>query len=38
LKRFYGLKEEPPTLYDLVLNTDRLSPEQAAQLTAEAAA
>jgi cytidylate kinase len=37
LKRFYGLKEEPPTLYDLVLNTDRLSPEQAAQLIAEAA-
>jgi cytidylate kinase len=37
LKRFYGLKEEPPTLYDLVLNTDRLSPEHAAQLIAEAA-
>jgi cytidylate kinase len=38
LKRFYGLKEEPPTLYDLVLNTDRLPPEQAARLIAEAAA
>jgi cytidylate kinase len=38
LKRFYDLKGEPPTLYDLVLNTDRLSPEQAAHLAAEAAA
>ena len=38
LKRFYGLRAEPPTLYDLVLNTDRLSPEQAALLIAEAAA
>ena len=32
LKRFYGLRTEPPTLYDLVVNTDRLSPEQAALL------
>jgi cytidylate kinase len=37
LKRFYRLRDEPPTLYDLVLNTDRLSPEQAALLIAEAA-
>jgi cytidylate kinase len=37
LKRFYRLKDEPLTLYDLVLNTDRLSPEQAALLIAESA-
>lgn len=37
LKRFYRLRAEPPTLYDLVLNTDRLPPEQAARLIAEAA-
>ena len=36
LKRFYGLRAEPPTLYDLVVNTDRLSLEQAARLIAEA--
>jgi cytidylate kinase len=36
LKRFYGLRAEPPTLYDLVLNTDRLSNEQAALLIADA--
>jgi len=28
LRRFYNLKDEPPTLYDLVLNTDVLRPEQ----------
>jgi cytidylate kinase len=37
LKRFYRLRAEPPTLYDLVLNTDRLSSEQAALLVAQAA-
>jgi cytidylate kinase len=37
LKRFYGLRAEPPTLYDLVLNTDRLSSAQAAVLVADAA-
>jgi cytidylate kinase len=36
LKRFYGLRAEPPTLYDLVLNTDRLSSAQAALLIADA--
>ncbi len=36
LKRFYGLRAEPPTLYDLVLNTDRLSSAQAAVLIADA--
>lgn len=37
LKRFYRLRAEPPTSYDLVLNTDRLSPEHVALLIAEAA-
>ena len=37
LKRFYGLRAEPPTLYDLVVNTDRLSLEEAARLIAETA-
>ena len=32
LKQFYGVEEEVPTLYDLVVNTDRLSLEQAAEL------
>jgi len=36
LKRFYGLKTELPTSYDLVLNTDRLSHEQSALSIAEA--
>ena len=30
LKRFYNLEEETPIHYDLVVNTDRLSAEQAA--------
>jgi cytidylate kinase len=30
LKRFYGIQAELPTLYDLVVNTDRLTPEAAA--------
>jgi cytidylate kinase len=36
-KRFYGLDAELPVHYDLVLNTDRLRPEQAAALVAAAA-
>jgi cytidylate kinase len=36
-KRFYSLDAELPTHYDLVLNTDRLKPEQAAALVAAAA-
>jgi cytidylate kinase len=30
LKRFYGIDHELPTHYDLVLNTDQLTPDQAA--------
>jgi cytidylate kinase len=37
LKRFHGVERELPTQYDLVLNTDQLSPEQAAVLISEAA-
>jgi cytidylate kinase len=37
LRRFHGVEEELPTQYDLVLNTDQLSPEQAAALICEAA-
>ncbi len=36
LKRFYGVDEELPTHYDLVVNTDALSIEQAARLIAQA--
>ena len=32
LKRFYDVPSELPTQYDVVLNTDRLTPEQAADL------
>jgi cytidylate kinase len=38
LKRFYDVREESPTHYDLVLNTDALSIEQAADLIARGAA
>lgn len=38
IKRFYGISEELPTHYDLVVNTDRISPELAAGLIARAAA
>lgn len=38
LKRFYDVREESPTHYDLVLNTDALSVEQAADLIARGAA
>jgi cytidylate kinase len=37
LKRFYGVGEELPTHYDLVLSTDRLTPEQAADIVVHAA-
>jgi cytidylate kinase len=37
LKRFYGVAQEGPTQYDLVVNTETLSPEYAAALIAEAA-
>lgn len=32
LKRFYGISRELPTHYDLVVNTDVISPEDAARL------
>ena len=32
LRRFYGVETELPTHYDLVVNTDVLSVEQAAEL------
>jgi hypothetical protein len=38
LKRFYGAKEELPTHYDLVVNIDTLSVEQATALVVLAAA
>ena len=34
--RFYDIREEQPTHYDLVINTDVLSPEAAARLIAYA--
>jgi cytidylate kinase len=37
LKRFYDVGEELPTHYDLVVNTDTLSIEQAAELISQAA-
>lgn len=37
LRRFYGVELELPTHYDLVVNTDILSVEKAAELTALAA-
>ena len=37
LKRFHGVRDESPTHYDLVLNTDALSVEQAADLISKAA-
>jgi cytidylate kinase len=37
LKRFYGIDHEAPTDYDLVINTDVLSTEQAAGLISHAA-
>ena len=37
LKRFYNVREESPTHYDLVLNTDAFSSAQAAELISRAA-
>ena len=37
LRRFYNVGEELPTHYDLVVNTDVLSVERAAELVAQAA-
>jgi cytidylate kinase len=37
LRRFYGIDTEQPTHYDLVVNTDRLSAEQVADLVAQTA-
>jgi cytidylate kinase len=37
LERFYGVKREQPTDYDLVVNTDRMSVAEAAQVVAAAA-
>lgn len=37
LKRFYGVPAEEPAHYDLVVNTDRVEAEQAADLIAAAA-
>jgi hypothetical protein len=37
LKRFYHVGTELPTHFDLVVNTDRLGPEQAAEMIVQAA-
>ncbi len=37
IKRFYGVGAELPTHYDIVINTDRLTPEDAARLIVDAA-
>lgn len=37
LKRFYGIGSEQPTHYDVVINTDRLTPDDAARLIVNAA-
>ena len=37
LRRFYGVEAELPTHYDIVVNTDTFSVEQAADLVAQAA-
>jgi cytidylate kinase len=37
LKRFYGVSTELPTHYDIVLNTDRVAPGDAAELILTAA-
>jgi cytidylate kinase len=36
IKRFYGIRAELPTHYDLVINTEKLAPEHAARLIVEA--
>jgi cytidylate kinase len=37
IKRFYGIGAEQPTHYDLVINTDKLTPDYAARLIVDAA-
>jgi cytidylate kinase len=37
IKSFYGIDAERPTHYDLVINTDKLTPHDAAQLIVDAA-
>jgi cytidylate kinase len=37
LQRFYGVRAELPTQYDLVVNTDKLSHDDAARVVAQAA-
>lgn len=37
IRRFYGVGAELPTHYDVVINTDQLSPEHAARLIVQAA-
>ena len=37
IKRFYGISAELPTHYDLVINTEKLAPEDAARLIVQAA-
>jgi len=37
IKRFYGIGAELPTHYDIVINTDKLTPEDAARLIVDAA-
>lgn len=37
IQRFYGIGAELPTHYDLVINTDKLTPEHAARLMVQAA-
>jgi len=37
IKRFYGISEELPTHYDLVINTEKLTPEDASGLIVQAA-
>jgi len=37
LKRFYGVGDESPTHYDLVVNTDKVTADQAAELVSVAA-
>ena len=36
IKRFYGIGEEQPTHYDLVINTDKVTPDDAARLIVDA--
>jgi cytidylate kinase len=37
IKRFYGIGAEQPTHYDLVINTDKLTPDDAGRLIVDAA-